>query len=399
MNKPRRSSPSNATEGNHRLHALCPYFAMFPPAFARENILAYTKPGELVLDGFSGRGTTLLEALLNDRQALAADINPVAYCVTAAKGSRPNAPRILDLIDRLEDGYDRASLLRLEVAREALPDFFRRAFAPETLRQLLFLRGRLRWQNDPDERFVMALLLGHLHGESERSSFFCSNQMPHSISTKPTYSLRYWRENELYPPRRDVFDLLHDRAYYRLEHGTPKRTGYTVRCDVRRLGGSARRFRAQVAAAITSPPYLDTTRFEEDQWLRLWMLGGPPRPTHFKVSRDDRHDNAAMYWSFLEAAWRGIAPLLRPSAVLVCRLGARGLDPDALRNGFRTSIEAVWPTAQPLGRSRVSELPNRQTAILNPTSAGCRYEIDFTVWVPDPTPAPALGRRARRAWR
>ena len=24
------------------------------------------------------------------------------------------------------------------------------------------------------------------------------------------------------------------------------------------------------------PPYLDVTHFEEDQWLRLWFLGGPP---------------------------------------------------------------------------------------------------------------------------
>ena len=26
--------------------------------------------------------------------------------------------------------------------------------------------------------------------------------------------------------------------------------------------------------AITSPPYLNVTSFEEDQWLRLWFLGG-----------------------------------------------------------------------------------------------------------------------------
>jgi hypothetical protein len=83
-------------------------------------------------------------------------------------------------------------------------------------------------------------------------------------------------------------------------------------------------FRGRVSAVITSPPYLDTTRFEEDQWLRLWFLGGPPRPTYHKVSKDDRYERAQPYWAFLEAAWRGMAPLLKPSAVLVCRLGAKG---------------------------------------------------------------------------
>lgn len=34
-----------------------------------------------------------------------------------------------------------------------------------------------------------------------------------------------------------------------------------------------------VRCVITSPPYLDVTNFEEDQWLRLWFQGGPPKPT------------------------------------------------------------------------------------------------------------------------
>src|SRR5689334_7197327 len=102
---------------NHRLHALCPYFAMFPPDFAREQILQHTKRGELVLDPFSGRGTTLLEALLNERRAVAADINPVAYCVSAAKAHAPSLGEVWDELDFLEEAYYRASLTRLEAAR------------------------------------------------------------------------------------------------------------------------------------------------------------------------------------------------------------------------------------------------------------------------------------------
>ncbi len=380
---------------NHRLHALCPYFAMFPPAFARENILRYTKPGDLVLDGFSGRGTTLLEALLGGRRALACDINPVAYCITAAKAACPNFARILDAIDSLEEGYYRASISSLEATRLGLPRFFRRAFFSETLRQLLFLRGRLRWRSDTDERFVMALLLGHLHGESDRSEWYCSNQMPHSISTKPTYSLNYWRDRGLYAPRRDVFELLRDRAEYRLAAGAPQREGHVACCDIRNIAKRFHWARGAAAAAITSPPYLDTTRVEEDQWLRLWLLGGVPRPTYNKVSKDDRYEDAAAYWDFLQAAWRGIGPLLRPSSVVVCRLGARRTDPEKLKKSFMGSIKAVWPSAESLGRPRLTLLKNCQTAILNPDAVGCRYELDFTVWVPDPTPSQARGNASQ----
>lgn len=186
--------------GSHRLHALCPYFAMFPATFARDAILAYTKPGDLVLDPFSGRGTTLLEALLNGRSALASDINPLAYCVTAAKARTPTLGDVLDSLDVLEERYYRNSVARLEMMRQALPPFFGEAFATETLRQLLFLRLNLDWRKDPVHRFITALTLGHLHGESNRSSFYCSNQMPHTISTKPRYSVLYWKARSLKPP-------------------------------------------------------------------------------------------------------------------------------------------------------------------------------------------------------
>ena len=48
---------------------------MFPEAFAHDNIEKWTGPGDLVLDPFSGRGTTLFEALLMGRNAIASDIN------------------------------------------------------------------------------------------------------------------------------------------------------------------------------------------------------------------------------------------------------------------------------------------------------------------------------------
>jgi len=363
---------------NHRLHALCPYFAMFPPSFANQQILQHTKPGDLVLDPFSGRGTSLLEALLNDREAIASDINPVAYCVSAAKARRPSLGRILDEIDELERLYYRAAVGRLEIARVSLPAFFRRAFAAETLRQLIFLRSRLRWRSDPDHCFVTALLLGHLHGESARSDCYCSNQMPHTISTKPIYSLRYWQKHGLKPPDRDVFELLRDRAEYRLEEEGPERRGVVRLCDARRAAQHFRRFRDMVSVVITSPPYFDTTRFEEDQWLRLWLLGGAPKPTYYFVSKDDRHNSAEAYWGFLTEAWQGIAPLLRHSAVLVCRLGARGLDPDTLRDALTQSLRMVWRRVDLLAEPAITVLRNRQTAVLHPKSVGCRYEIDLT---------------------
>jgi hypothetical protein len=367
---------------NHRLHSLCPYFAMFPPEFVRENMLAHTKRGETVFDGFSGRGTTLLEALLNDRCAIACDVNPVAFCVTAAKAHLPSLPTILNAIYSLEVRYREGSKMPIELQRLALPQFFRRAFYAETLRQILFLRSHLNWRGNLTHRFLCALTLGHLHGEMNRSEHYLSNQMPHSISTKPVYSLEYWREKNLWPPHRNAFVLLRDRAEFRLAGGFPPRTGLVRRCDVRISGSEFQRYTGKVAAVITSPPYLDMTSFEEDQWLRLWFMGGPPRPTYGIVSKDDRHTSLDRYWDFLAEGWKGMASLLRPRATIVCRIGAKSLDPEEISKKVTQSLKKTWKNIQLIAEPVCTALPNSQAKLLHPRSIGCRFEIDLCYALP-----------------
>lgn len=373
-----------ARRPNHRLHALCPYFAMFPPSFARRQILRYTKRGDIVQDCYSGRGTTLLEATLRGRTAIASDINPVAYCVSGAKAGVPGVGAVWDELEGLEAAYERANVGWLEAARLQLPPFFRAAFSAETLRQLLFLRARLRWRDDELHRFITGLTLGHLHGESERSSLYCSKQMPHTISTKPRYSMAYWRQHGLRVPRRDVFELIADRADYRLGDKVPTGRAHVELCDVRQAGNRFRAYSGEVRLCVTSPPYLDTTRVEEDQWLRLWFLGGPPRPTYRRVSKDDRRVAASSYWQFLKEGWHSIAALLSPGAVIACRLGASGRPFAELRDGFLDTIRAVWTSVELVRRPTVTNIRRNQTALLHPKAGGCRFEVDFVVSVRRP---------------
>ena len=63
-----------------------------------------------------------------------------------------------------------------------------------------------------------------------------------------------------------------------------------------------------VTDVITSPPYLDTTNYREDQWLRLWFLGGEPLVPRGRG--DDRHYSKDIYWKFIQASMKGLGPLL-----------------------------------------------------------------------------------------
>lgn len=359
----------------NRLHSICPYFAMFPEEFVRKHVERYTKEGDLVLDPFSGRGTTVLESLLLNRRAAAVDINPVAFCISGAKAEAPNLTAVLTRLDELESQCLEHS--KTEVERVELHGFFRRAFYHSTLTQLLFLRRTLKWKIDSVERFIAALALGSLHGEMDKSPNYFSNQMPRTISTKLDYSLKYWRKHKLWPQKRDVFSILKARAQYRLKGEMPKRTGEVRMSDARRCLDMFPDLKGQVKLIVTSPPYFNVTSYEEDQWLRLWFLGYAPKPTYRTISKDDRHENKQNYWVFLADSWRGIAPLAHEDAIFVCRIGAKGIDRARLTRGLNISIRESFPSAQLLRDPEVSEIKNRQTELFRPNSVGCLYEIDY----------------------
>src|SRR3984957_19709141 len=86
----------------HRFHSICQYFAMFPEAFVRRNVLAWSKRDDVILDPFSGRGTTVFESLVNGRKAIGCDTNPVAVCLSKAKADPPKLDEILKRIATLE---------------------------------------------------------------------------------------------------------------------------------------------------------------------------------------------------------------------------------------------------------------------------------------------------------
>ena len=61
------------------------YRGNFSPYVAKNIILRYSKPNDLVLDQFVGGGTTLIECKLNNRNAIGIDINPKAVEITKDK--------------------------------------------------------------------------------------------------------------------------------------------------------------------------------------------------------------------------------------------------------------------------------------------------------------------------
>ena len=345
---------------------------MFPESFAERWIEELTRPGDLVLDPFSGRGTTATCALLMQRRAIACDVNDVAYCLTRAKTSAPALPTLKRRLTMLESAYTESNW-RQHV--RSSPEFFRYAFSDRTLAQLLYLRDSLKWRKSRCDGMIAALALGSLHGEMDKSSAYFSNQMPRTISTKPGYSVKFWKDRNLKAPERDVFALLRGRAEYRYATPPPSGEAIILHRDMRDLARMVDKLPTPINCAIMSPPYLDVTNFEEDQWLRLWLLGGPTYPTRGRVSRDDRHESSDSYWRFIADMWRSMGQIMGNKANVVVRLGSRLTTPDKLRHLLVASSRFSGRPIK-LMHEEVSQLKNRQTDAFCPGTKGCLVEID-----------------------
>lgn len=357
----------------HRFHALCPYFAMFPESFVETWVERLSRPGDVILDPFCGRGTTPFQSLLMGRGALACDVNPVAYCITRAKTNAPDAAVVRRRVTRLANEFKRG---KWSAEATQCSEFFHFAYSPRTLGQLLYMRSRLNWSRSNVDCMIAALILGSLHGETNKSSSYLSNQMPRTISTKPAYSVRFWREHGFKPPERDVFELLHDRITYRYESEPPRCRGTVLKTDMRELPRLIGDLAKPIQCVITSPPYFNVTNFEEDQWLRLWFLGSLPKPTYGRISHDDRHENAAKYWDLIADLWRVLGQVLASRANIVIRLSAKKLDPDRMRE--RLVAAGLFSGRKVLLiNDEKSDIKRRQTDSFRPGSVGCLMEIDF----------------------
>jgi hypothetical protein len=342
---------------------------MFPESFVEKWIERLAKRTETVFDPFCGRGTTPFQALLMNRNAIACDINPVAWCVTNAKTNAPGLQVVRGRISSLQKRFDPR---QWRDEAERLPEFFRFAYDPKTLLQLLYLRSILNWRNSNVDCMIAALALGSLHGDMSDS--YLSNQMPRTISTKPAYSVRFWQERGLTAPERDVFEVLRSRATFRYESEPPEKQAEVYETDMREL---PRCFaKKSIGLVITSPPYLDVTSYEEDQWLRLWFLGSKPHPTYGEISRDDRHERPACYWNLISDLWRMLGQVLDRKANIVIRIGGKGMEPEQMVKALSAASVFSRRSVTLATRYEVSEIKKKQTDSFRPGSKGCLFEVD-----------------------
>jgi site-specific DNA-methyltransferase (adenine-specific) len=327
----------------HSYHPMCSYLASFPAALTHAFIARYTRPGDVVLDPFSGRGTTPLQACAEGRIGVGNDLNPLAFILTAAK-VEPPTPREIegrvaslridwsfevaawrDLANRVASGAPErvpatGSMTGPGRGDELVPAEVALSFHPRTLAQLLYVRSRLRL-DDPTDRFLAASLAGILHGKRPG---YLSEVMPNGFSMAPRYVRDFAARTGFTSPERDLFALLGAKLRRLARDGRPSAPGIALLGDARDTGARARaalRARAlpdRARLVLASPPYLRVLKYGYYNWLRTWFLGFSAAA--IDAALDDAHRREP-YRVFLHDVLAGLRPALADDAVVALVLG------------------------------------------------------------------------------
>jgi DNA methylase len=316
-----------------------PYYAMFPISFARKVISTYTHPGDLVLDPFCGRGTSIFCAGESGRDGLGIEINPVGWLYAHVKNKPAARHRVearLDELRTLAAPGDEA-----EIA--ALPEFYRWCFCPQVLKFLVVCRRLLDWRCNRVDSTVMAFVILHLHGRIDKNGQpqALSNQMRQTKSMSQEYSMRWWKEHDLTnPPILDPVAFLKARLAWRYKKGVPEFRDCVIKFGDAQtvLNHLPSRLDGRFQLLLTSPPYSAVTSYYFDQWLRLWMLGDSATPSRAGARWKSRFENRDEYRKLIETVFARAARLMDDDAVIYVRTDAReftcNVTLEALQNAF-----------------------------------------------------------------
>lgn len=324
----------------HSIHEIS-YRACFKAELPAFFIGRLTRPGELVVDPFMGRGTTPVQAMLMDRQAAGGDINPLSVLLTRPR-LRPVA------VERVAAALATVDWSRGRVEREDLLAFYHPATLArlEALRHWIAARAPLGAEDpDPVADWIRMVAINRLSGHSP--GFFSGRSMPPNQAVSVAAQRRINARLGLSPPERDIAALILRKTRSLLRDGAPAPGGRFAL-----LTGPAWDLPAipdgSAALTVTSPPFLDIVHYAADNWLRCWFAG---------IDADavaiDRHRSEAAWSAMVRRVLVEQARILRPGGHLAFEVGE-------VRRGQVLLERLVWAAAEGLPFDRLAVMVNDQ---------------------------------------
>ncbi|MBP2133532.1 DNA modification methylase [Methanomicrobium sp. W14] len=245
------------------------YRACFKPQLPRFFIELLTDENDIVYDPFTGRGTTAIEAGLLGREVVSNDINPLSGILCR--------PRLL--VPEYGDIERRLSCIeseRADIKTHTLSMFYH----PDTEAEIVSLRNYLERRRasgteDICDKWIRMVATNRLTGHSP--GFFSVYTLPPNQAVSKERQVKINAQRKQTPEYRNTTELILKKTRRLLKNVNEnelkklRKSGENAVFLTNNATKTSGIPDSSVSLTVTSPPFLDIVRYDNDNWLRCWF--------------------------------------------------------------------------------------------------------------------------------
>jgi hypothetical protein len=261
---PHQQQPYSKREWGGAAHSMCSYQGKMKPGLAHHLIECFSKPGDVIVDPFSGCGTIPFEACRMNRAGFGIDISRLGHVLTLGKVGQVSAQKVETLLRELDDfiksykitnsDQDGAAAVKFN---SSIPEYFH----VDTFREVIAARHFFlsKWESGPEWALLYSSTLHLLHGNRP----YALSRNSHPVTPySPTGPFEY---RALMPRLQDKLARLKDQV-----ENTDRSYGGSAQGDCTEIWPASI---PQADVILTSPPFFASTKFYMTNWMRFWFSG------------------------------------------------------------------------------------------------------------------------------
>ncbi len=243
------------------------YRACFKSELPKFFIELLSREGDVVYDPFLGRGTTAIEAGLLARNIIGNDINPLSKILSKPRLFIPPLKEIKERLKFIPINYN--------IKPEKDLSMF---YHSKTESEIYSLREYLLNEKlDNIDEWIRMVATNRLTGHSK--GFFSVYTLPPNQAVSISRQILINEKRNQAPEYRDVKKLIFKKTKSLLRNVNKLQMNNLKKINTNSifLNEDARKTKnikdASVQLTVTSPPFLDTVQYSQDNWLRCWFNG------------------------------------------------------------------------------------------------------------------------------
>lgn len=248
------------------LHEIA-YRACFKSELPRFFIELLSDEGDVVYDPFLGRGTTVIEAGLLARNPIGNDINPLSKILSMPRLFIPSLKEVEERLVVISINYNIKPNIDLSMF-----------YHLKTEKEIYSLREYLLNKKlDNIDEWIRMVATNRLTGHSR--GFFSVYTLPPNQAVSSKRQIIINKKRNQTPEYRDIKKLIFKKTQNLLRNVNESQRNNLKKININSAffnedARSTKNIRdVSVQLTVTSPPFLDTVQYSQDNWLRCWFNG------------------------------------------------------------------------------------------------------------------------------